>query len=243
MNKSLRNYLKSLPSPEEQILRQAAIDHLPDTLQNYLHRCRVIGKPLAQTVWLSQQGRFHLKGKWVPMRAEQVFSIPQKAFIWKARTGLFRVTDEYIAGRGALRVRLGFIPLANSTGPEMDQGEILRFLTEMIWFPSAFASAYLSWKTMAPDVLEASISYGEQDAQAQFYFGENGDLEKITARRYREENGTFELGDWEIVGFAYREFDGIRVPYQADVRWQKETGPESYYQFSLTDLRINPQVK
>jgi hypothetical protein len=153
------------------------------------------------------------------------------------------VIDQFLNGEGALKVRVGFIPVGASRGPELDQGEILRFLTEMIWFPSAFALPYLEWKENSSDVVEVTIPFGDQKAKATFHFGADGDLHKITARRYQEVNGDFQLADWDIGGFSYHAFEGIRIPYQADVRWMEEDGPQSYYQFSITDLKYNPQVQ
>jgi len=45
----------------------------------------------------------------------------------------------YRDGKGNMQIKLGTIfPIANATGEEMDQGSMMRYLNEMMWFPTAF---------------------------------------------------------------------------------------------------------
>ena len=37
------------------------------------------------------------------------------------------------------------IPIGNSSGEEMDQGAMMRFLAEIAWVPSAALNDYIQW--------------------------------------------------------------------------------------------------
>jgi Family of unknown function (DUF6920) len=53
-------------------------------------------------------------------------------------------TDQFSDGHGSIHIKLlSLITVANACGPEMDQGSVLRYLAEMIWFPTAWLSDYV----------------------------------------------------------------------------------------------------
>ena len=59
---------------------------------------------------------------------------------------LSRCGDSYVEGRGAMRVILtGLFPIVNANGPELDHSSAVRFLNEMMWFPSAFLRPNITW--------------------------------------------------------------------------------------------------
>jgi hypothetical protein len=73
----------------------------------------------------------------MPLTAEQYYTVNPPGFIWIAavRTAglpVVRVRDAYRNGRGAMLVKAGsLLTLADATGPEMDQGAMMRYLNEM----------------------------------------------------------------------------------------------------------------
>ena len=243
MNRLFKKILNSHPYPDLEILSSAHIAHLPEPIQRYLSFSQVLGKPITQSLWLHQKGRFLLKGKrWVAMQAEQLFDIPAQAFIWKAKTGLFRVTDQYLEQSGALIVKMGPFRLAKAIGPEVDQGEALRLLTELIWMPSAFTAPFVQWESIDATKAKGTIHYGNQSASAIFHIQPNGAVESITAQRYREDQGQFDLCPWLINGFEYQTLAGFQIPYQANVQWQLPEALQSYYQFTIDQYFPNPHL-
>lgn len=224
-----------------EILEERQIEKLPEAVQKYLRFTKSPGKPKVKTVKLKQQGLFNIKGKkWASMKAVQYFNVEGKEFIWKARSGMFSVTDQFIQNEGSLVVKiLHFLKIAEVKGKQMDQGEILRFLTEMIWFPPAFASDYIQWEVIDSTTSKATILYGDKQASANFYFKSTGELVKISAKRYRETMGSFELNDWEISKLEYKEFNDLLIPYRAEVSWKIENVILPYYKLEITDIKYN----
>ena len=71
--------------------------------------------------------------KWIPFTAEEFVDAVNTGFRWEARMGSglltsVQVTDAYQNGRGRLVLRKGPVPLRKMTGPEVDKGELQRYL-------------------------------------------------------------------------------------------------------------------
>ena len=218
------------------------MEHLPENVQNYLKFTKIIDKERAATVRLRQSGEFRTSPdqNWKPMKAEQYFNVNNVEFCWRGRTGIITATDKFTGGKGSLTVKLlGFIKVVDAKGSEVDQGEILRFLSEIVWFPSAFLSDNIKWSAVNDNSAKATISFREISDSAIFHFNEKNQIEKITAKRYMESGGKFSLEDWEIGVLDYAEFDGVMIPNRCNVSWKLETGDFCWYKFEIVDIDYN----
>ena len=231
--------LKSVSADEA--LSQADISDLPEVLQQYLEQTNVTAKNPIKIVKLKQKGLFHVNGKkWTPLTAEQTFNTDRCEFVWKAKAGFMHVVDQFMAEKGLLRVKLfNLIKLVEATGPEIDQGEALRYLTEAMWFPTAFLSDRIRWESLNNHSVRGHIRYGENWAHADFHFNTDGEIERVTAKRYAKEKREYCLKDWVIDHLEYRTFHGIRIPYKAWVGWRKGEQVAYYYKFEITELEYS----
>ena len=91
---------------------------------------------------------------------------------------------------------LGLIRVADSSGPEMDQAALTRYLNETIWFPTACLSDYIRWETIDSNSAKPTVSVKNVTASAVFYFDEKGELTNFIAERYMDENGQLVLRTW-----------------------------------------------
>ncbi|MFP3361349.1 DUF6544 family protein, partial [Planococcus sp. SIMBA_143] len=73
--------------------------------------------------------------------------------------------------------------VADSSGPEIDQGTMLRYLAETIWFPSAALNDYIIWKHIDENNAEATMTYGDISATGVFTFNSEGDPTHFEAER------------------------------------------------------------
>ena len=71
----------------ERLVTAEMLQDLPDPVQRYMNYTGLVGKPWIDTVHLKYTGRFRqgLDRPWMPMIAEQWYTIYPPAFIWKAR--------------------------------------------------------------------------------------------------------------------------------------------------------------
>jgi hypothetical protein len=136
---------------------------------------------------------------------------------------------------------LGLVPVVNSRGPEINQGTLLRFLAEMVWFPSGALQPYLTWEQIDLMEARATMSYGGVTASGLFRFNAAGDVTGFESRRYydRKEGATLETWVIAVEENGYREFRGIRVPAKATVTWKLKTGDFTWLKLEITDMAFN----
>ena len=127
----------------------------------------------------------------------------------------------------------------DARGKEIDQGTLLRYLAETMWFPTAALSDYIKWEEIDPTSARATMSYGGVTASGVFMFNGNGDPVNFIAKRYMEVNGQYILETWSIPLKEYSEFDGIRIPSKGEVVWKLKTGDFSWYRFEITEIEYN----
>jgi hypothetical protein len=218
--------------------------HLPEPVQRYLRLAGISGKPNVRTVYLRQQGLFRMKPeqRWLPFTAGQHFGTNAPAFVWDAKIQLLplvsvSVTDLFFRGHGRLQAKLlSLVPVADARGPEVDQGEMLRYLAEMAWFPTAWVSPYLEWESH--DIYSANVTLLSSGlaVSAVLHFDEAGQLCRVAAQRYMESGGRFFLHDWSGEFSDYRDFAGLLVPSKASVIWHLPSGDFTYFRGEVTHL-------
>ena len=232
---------------KSEVVTERDIEGLPEPVQRYLKYTQIIGKEKIKTARLKQGGHFRMKEnqKWRPIKAEQYFSVDDIEFIWLAKVRfapLFSIyaKDEFIDGKGNLMAKLlGLIKVVDAKGYEIDQGELLRFLAECLWFSSAFLNEYIKWEAIDNSSAKATISYKGTTASAVFHFNEKGEVTKITAKRYREVDGKFALEDWEGQIVEYKTFNGIVIPNKINIIWKLKTGDFCYDKVAIIDIEYN----
>lgn len=223
------------------------IKNLPSPVQKWLIHSNVIGKEEVKSVRLKQQGRMRTEknGKWMPSKAEQYFTINEPGFIWIADVQMAPLVqlsgiDSYKEGTGKMKIKLfSLFPVVDAEGPEMDSGTMMRFLAEMMWFPSAALKPYIKWEEIDEGSAKAIMEYKGITVSAIFYFNEEGDILRFVGKRYREVNGKYVLSDWGGINKEFKEFNGIRIPSKSDVTWFEEEGEFRWFEVEITQLQYN----
>lgn len=222
----------------------ADLDHMPEPVQRWLRWAGAVGTRCPETVHLKQHGRFRLgpDKPWMSFSAQEHYTIHPPGFVWPAR---FRIApfvtiegrDAYMDGHGSIDMRLcGVIPVARQRGPEMDQGALLRFLNEIVWFPAAALEPYIAWDAIDASSARATITYGDVTAAAEFMFDDQGRPIDMRATRYRTVGSGYALSDWSTPFSAYGEFAGIRVPTAGRGVWTLEDGDFCYVELRVDDV-------
>jgi hypothetical protein len=223
------------------------IKKLPHSVQTWLRRSGAVNSPRSMSVHLTQTGRMRTANEkpWMRFEAEQYFTIDKPAFICNARVSvaplIFMVArDKYENGHGNMLIKLSsIIPIADSHGPEMDQGTMLRYLAEMTWFPSAALADYISWEGIDSLHARATMSYGGISASGVFAFTEEGDAIGFEAQRYGEFDGVFRLETWSITSRNHKSLNGIRIPTVSEVSWKLKRGEYRWLTLEITGIDYN----
>ncbi|NOX67440.1 MAG: hypothetical protein GXO85_16970 [Chlorobi bacterium] len=242
MNETVENMYKKVDVKNTERITEKDIQYLPDVVQRYLRHVNIIGKEKIKTVRLKQRGNFRLKPEddFRTMEAEQYINTEAGEFYWKGKVGIITAIDKFIGGRGNMTVKLlGLVKVAEMEGEKIDQGELIRFLAEGVWFPTIFVEDFIKWEALNNGVAKATITLDKISVSALFHFNERNEVARITAKRYMEKDGEFTLEDWEIRNLEYKIFDGILIPSRSDVIWNLNTGKFCWYKPEILEIEYN----
>lgn len=147
----LKELFKQKRTGKAEIVTEQDLEGLPEPVQKWLKQANIVGREKTFAVRLRQKGliRTTKKQPWMPAQAEQYFTVDRPGFVWKVKVKvnpfLFLVgRDKYFEGKGNMLIKLlAFVNVVNARGKEIDQGTMLRYLGEIVWFPSAALSDYI----------------------------------------------------------------------------------------------------
>jgi len=228
-------------------IKETDLYGLPEPVQRYLRFTGIIGKNEIRCARFRQQGQFRtdVKQKWFPLDAAQYVATEMPGFIWFAHMHMAPLVtvsarDRLSGGRGNMLVKLlSLIRLADAAGKEIDQGTLLRYLGEMVWYPTAFLNRNIRWEPVDSRSARAIFTDGDMTVSGLFIFGDGGEVTSFKARRYMSSGNAATLEDWSAEIHDYREVDGIRIPRSAEVIWHLEAGDFSYARLEISDAGFN----
>lgn len=177
-------------------------------------------------MWLKPGGRA------LGFTAEEDFEVRRVAFSWRARFPFgLRVTDGYEDGEGRLEVRLAGIPLQRKAGPEIAEGEIIRYLAELPWVPHAMAhNPELVWRELDEHAVEVSA----RGLAVRLDFDEDGDIVRASSELRRYEGRPT---PWAGAFSDYAVLGGFRLPTSAEVWWDLPAGRYVYWRGRVLTAR------
>jgi hypothetical protein len=213
-------------------------------VQRWLRYSGVVGKPIPTAVRLRQEGELRLGDRgWVPFTAEEYYTTDPPGFVWSVRLEMAPLVavvgrDAYVAGRGSMDMRLlGLFPVARDRGPDMDRGDLLRYLNEIMWFPAGVLSPYITWDAIDASSARATMSYAGVSAPATFFFDEQGRLSNMVADRVDRHDGR--VNSWSTPITDYGEFGGVWVPVAGEAVYARESGDFPYIRVRVTALEYD----
>jgi hypothetical protein len=232
---------------KQDIVAETDLAKLPDTVQRYLHYTGVAGREKINTVRLKQKGtlRQTLDDSWKNITAVEYFSVNPPAFVWMGQmaAGPFSIIsarDSYFNEHGYMFIKmLGTKTIGDVKGEEMDYSSLVRYLNEMMWFPTAFVNDNIRWDAIDDDSARVTIIDGHKSASAILYFDKKGALTNFAGERYHEVNGVYVKDIWETPMTGYGEFNGLRLPIRGEAVWKMSRGDFSYINLEITELEYN----
>lgn len=245
-DKQVREFFSGVENKGD-IIQRADLEGLPPAVQKWLEQSRVVGRERVVAVRLKQKASMRTKqeGPWMSAGVQQYFRVDEPGFIWKVKANMapllyFTGMDKYEEGRGHMLIKvLSLVKAADARGKEIDQGTLLRYLAETIWFPSAALSSYIKWEEVDAGSARATITYGGVTASGVFTFNRKGDAVNFAAQRYGEFDGRYLMKTWVVNMREHKEFNGVRIPAAGDVIWKLETGDFHWYQFEIKEIEYN----
>lgn len=243
--------LASAAAPTTPVDFHRDLADLPDPVRRYFETVLTDGQERVRTARVEQTGEFRLgdrEAPWRPFTATEWFAVDPPGFVWSAAISLaplvrVRVVDRFQHGRGALRARLfSLVTVADAdAGPELDEGELSRYLAESVWVPTALLpAAGVDWTPVDDRSAEATLSHEGTTVSLTFRFGDDGLVERVHASdRPREVDGEYVPTPWTGTFGDYRDVGGVRVPTSGEVAWELPDGDLPYWR---ADIDVSPTL-
>jgi len=217
---------------------------LPEPVQRYFKYVLKEGQPYISYARLKHDGQFKndLKKDWVNIEGEQYFTTEKPGFIWKGTTSMFVARDMYIGDAGGLIATLFFIiNVVDAKGEKYNQGELLRWLSESVWFPTnLLPSERLKWTAIDNSTAKLTFNYNGLSLFYIVTFNEKGEIIQMETKRYMDEK---RLETWIVKAIKYEEINGVVIPMRAEVFWRLKEGYFSYAKFNITTIEYNKPEK
>ena len=231
---------------EVRLVGEEMLVGLPEPVQRYLRFTGVVGKPFVRRVHLRKRGRMQLgRGQpWVPLKAEQWYTVQPPGFVWDCTlfagpVPVVRARDLYRAGEGHMLIKaVSAFTVADAKGEKLDQGEMMRYLNEMMWFPSAFLEGNVSFDAVDSTSARVTLSDHGTRVTATMFFDADGRLTEFVGKRY----AGGQLETWSVPVVAYGELAGLQLPRRCRAVWKLARGDQEYIDVMITELDHDPVI-
>lgn len=237
--------LAAAARPPGATVTEQMLSPLPEPAQRYLRASRIVGKPIPTTVTLFQKGRIRNSptADWMALDAEETYSLLPPAFVWRAwlpSRGLPMAIgrDQYAGGKGSILIKMaGILPVADEHDEALGPAGLMRFLNEMMWFPSAFLLPQVSIAAVDDDRFQVTLRDGDLEASAVLTIDTAGRLIDFTAQRY--DTSTRRMLAWRTPISAWADFHGLLLPQRGSAVWERPEGAFSYIELDIMDVVQN----
>lgn len=234
-------------SRTQQLITAAMLNELPEPVQRYMEFTGVVGNPWIERVRLKQVGKFRLgpDRPWMPMTAEEFYTTDPPSLIWNARfkvAGLpiLSAKDRYESGHGHMFGKLaGLFTVFDVRGEKLDQATMIRYLNEIMWFPTAFLGENISWEEVDDHSTRVTFTDRGKSVSAKMFFDNVGRLINFTTMRYREIDGDFSLDPWSTPITGYGLLAGLKLPVRGQAVWNLPSGDLPYVDLEVSEIEYN----
>ncbi len=248
VNEEKKSLIAEINYSDPTPVTQSDINHLPLIVQKWMYNSGVVGKPIANSVWLTQKGQMKTKpeAEWIPFEAEQFFNVNQPSFIWvvdaKANALMhMHGRDKLANGNGEMLIKLFSLinVVDEKSNPKINSAAKIRFLSEICWFPAAALNKQISWTPIDSLSAKATLTINESPVSGIFKFNTEGEVIAFEAIRYfgSGENDTQE--QWLIENTSHTNFNGYHIPNKSTVTWKLKEGDFKWLELEVTELEYN----
>jgi hypothetical protein len=227
----------------------ASVATLPAPVRAYLEKALCNRDFTVATLRMRHSGRFRptLDSAWRPIRGEQYYTADLPGFVWWGRVPLAPVLwvdarDRSVAGSGSMLVKLeSTLTLADRSGPELDQGALLRLLSELVLLPTAFLDRrYVDWSEVDATQARVTLRVNGHEVTGTMSFGDDALPRAFSARRYFDSGKEPPvLRPWSGEYGDYRAIAGMWVPHRLVGYWDVEGQRLAYVDFRMDALEYD----
>jgi hypothetical protein len=184
------------------------------------------------------------EARWNPFTAEEFVDATRTAFRWEARIGgglitSVRVTDAYENGAGRLVVKKGPLTLKTLVGPEVDEGEVQRYLAYVGYCPPMILN---NPSLEITEPMHRTLRVRDQNdatgASVDIELGVSGRAIVSRAIRPMIVGRRVIFTPWSATGSDTQELEGLRLWRRMEASWNPPGGAFTYVRLELTSITI-----
>lgn len=223
------------------------LDGLPAPIRRYLNTVLKDGQPMLTAARLRHSGTFNTgksAGQWRPFESDQLVTLNRPGFDWASRITMLPgvpvlVRDAWVAGEGILHATLfGLVSVADMRGAALAEGEMVRFLAEATWYPTALLpSQGVHWDAIDEGSARATLSHGSRSVSLIFTFDDSGLVESVyTDARGRMVGDSMVPTPWRGRFWNHEERNGMLIPLDGEVAWLIDGVAIPYWRGHIDDV-------
>lgn len=248
VKKESSEILQNIPAKNLSKISKENIKQLPEIVKKWIQNSGTMGKEEIVSVWLKQKGELKTKPKsnWMDFTAEQYFNIVSPAFIWTTQVDFMPMVnmvgrDKLINGQGEMLIKLAnVIPVVNEgNNKKINSGAMVRFLAEMVWFPSAALNDYINWEPIDTNMAKATFTCNGKSVSGIYEFSKEGQFKSFVAYRYYGGKNNSKLEKWKIIALDHKEIGGLYIPNKCKVVWKLENGDFNWLNLEIINIEYN----
>ena len=242
-NKEVKQLFSESKNISDKKFNYQQLVDLPEPVQLYFKHVLKQGQPYISYVRVLHDGQFKtdLKKGWINITGEEYFTTEKPGFIWKGNTSTFTARDMYLSNKGQLIVSLlSLMNIVNGQGEQYNQGELLRWLGESVWFPTnLLPDEKLLWLAIDDQSAKLTFSYKELSLYFIVTFNYIGEITQLETKRYMDEKN---LETWLIKLSNYNALNNVMIPTSAEVAWRILNVDYAYAKFNVKSIEYdNPE--
>ncbi|HUO59168.1 MAG TPA: DUF6544 family protein [Candidatus Acidoferrales bacterium] len=225
--------------------RAEAFDNLPPCIRRHLELAGAVDCAPIRELQVAEKGTMRMKpgAREISFTSEQRITTSPPGFSWKARMNMmgpipFTVIDEFVDGHGRLCAGPLGLRVTEFRGPEVDSGELLRWLASTVWCPTVWTADFLRWEALDDRSARVTMNHAGQQVSLNLRAGDDGLLRDMFGRRYKAEGREFKQCDWAGHALNYRKIDGLLVPTVIEAAWVENGEEFVYYRGAVTSLKF-----
>lgn len=224
------------------------LDGLPAPAQRYFRTVLRDGQPIIAAAGVRHTGTFNMSETaehWRHFESTQRVITRPPGFVWDARIRMapgvtIFVHDAYAAGEGSLVAKLlGLVTvMQHPRTPELAHGELMRFLAEAAWYPTALLpSQGARWQAVDDTRASVTLTDGRTTVTLVIAFDAQGLISTVRADgRHRLVDGAQTVTPWQGRFWNYQKHGGMLVPLDGEVAWLLADGPTPYWRGHIGEI-------
>jgi len=128
--------------------------------------------------------------------------------------------------------------VADASGEQMDQAEMMRYLSEMIWFPAAFLAGNISFEAADDSSARVTLTDHGRSATGTLVLRQAGTGHRLRGPALPDPRRQ-QPGTWSTPITGYGEFEGLRLPARGKAIYKLPGGDLEYIDAALTGLHYD----